>query len=97
MRPASTPVYPRIKAVGIFCAWSKSFSKITCPIPLLLPASASDLPFFQKHLMRQRTNPDTRGGGLAKVDDAIADGKRHRFVIFAPPDAHSRTWMQREP
>jgi hypothetical protein len=50
---------------------------------------------ISKYSMRQRTNPDTRGGGLAKVDDAIADGKRHRFVIFAPPDAYSRTWVQR--
>src|SRR5260370_41554078 len=43
MRPAFTPVYPRIKAAGIFCEWSKSFSKITCLIPLLLLGSASDL------------------------------------------------------
>src|SRR5437879_3156996 len=47
--------------------------------------------------MRQRANPDTRGGGLAKVDDAIANGESHRFIIFTPPDAYSRTWMQRKP
>ena len=47
-------------------------------------------------LLCYRAHPDAGRRGLAEVDYFIADGQRHRFVIFAAADPSAGSGVKRE-